>query len=75
MKLKKTVMIRQLHILVSIEQPQVHLMISQLDSQLIQLFIESKGAKQTKIEGFYRKTASACLIFVLNCESSNMTDE
>lgn len=48
-------MVRQLHLLANTQQPELHLIISQLDSQLTQLFIDSKGAKQTKIDDFFRK--------------------
>ena len=48
-------MIRRLHLLAATQQPQLHSLISQLDSQLTQLFIDSKGAKQTKINDFFHK--------------------
>ncbi|CAF4932036.1 unnamed protein product, partial [Rotaria socialis] len=38
-------MVRRLHILAATQQPQLHTLISQLDSQLTQLFIDSKGVK------------------------------
>ena len=46
-------MVRRLHLLANTEQPQLHSLISQLDSQLTQLFIHSKVFKQTKIEDFF----------------------
>ena len=48
-------MVRRLHLLAATQQSQLHSLISQLDSQLTQLFIDSKGAKQTKIDDFFRK--------------------
>lgn len=48
-------MVRRLHLLASTQQPQLHSLISQLDSQLTQLFIDSKGLKQTKIHDFFHK--------------------
>ncbi|CAF3934434.1 unnamed protein product, partial [Adineta steineri] len=48
-------MIRRLHILAATQQPQLHSLISQLDSQLTQLFIDSKGVKQTTIDDFFHK--------------------
>ncbi|CAF2706287.1 unnamed protein product [Rotaria sp. Silwood2] len=48
-------MVRRLHLLAAMEQPQLHHVISQLDSQLTQLFIESQGLKQTTIEDFFHK--------------------
>jgi hypothetical protein len=45
-------MVRRLHLLATTQQPQLHLLISQLDSQLNQLFIDSKSAKQ-KIDDFF----------------------
>ncbi|CAF4368920.1 unnamed protein product, partial [Rotaria socialis] len=50
MKMAKT-----LHLLASTQYPELHSLISQLDSQLTQLFIDSKGAKQTKIDDFFCK--------------------
>ena len=48
-------MIRRLHLLATTQQPQLHLLISQLDSQLTELFIDLNGAKQTKIDDFFPK--------------------
>ncbi|CAM4823844.1 unnamed protein product [Rotaria magnacalcarata] len=48
-------MIRRLHILAATQQPQLHTLISQLDSQLTQLFIDSKGVKQATIKDFFIK--------------------
>ncbi len=48
-------MVRRLHLLTTTQQPQLHLIISQLDSQLSQLFIDSKSAKQTKIDDIFLK--------------------
>ena len=39
-------MVRRLYILAVTPLPQLHTFISQLNSQLTQLFIDSKGAKQ-----------------------------
>ncbi|CAF2766906.1 unnamed protein product [Rotaria sp. Silwood2] len=48
-------MVRRLHILASTQHPELHSLVSQLDSQLTQLFIDSKGAKQAKIDDYFRK--------------------
>ena len=48
-------MLRRLHLLASTQHPHLHSLVSQLDSQLTQLFIDSKGAKQTTIDDFFRK--------------------
>ena len=48
-------MVRRLHILAATKQPQLHILISQLDSQLTQLFIDSKGVKQATIKDFFHK--------------------
>ncbi|CAF1355256.1 unnamed protein product [Rotaria sordida] len=48
-------MAKKLHLLASTQYPELHSLISQLDSQLTQLFIDSKGAKQTKIDDFFCK--------------------
>jgi hypothetical protein len=48
-------MVRRLHLLANTQHPHLHSLVSQLDSQLTQLFIDSKGAKQTMIEHFFRK--------------------
>lgn len=46
-------MVKRLHLLAATQQPQLHSLISRLDSQLTQLYIDSKGAKQTKIDDFF----------------------
>ena len=46
-------MVRRLHLLANTEQPQVDSLIFQLDSQLMQLFIDSKVLKQTTIDDFF----------------------
>ncbi|CAF4851692.1 unnamed protein product, partial [Rotaria socialis] len=46
-------MVRRLHVLAATQQPQLHTLISQLDSQLTQLFIDSKGVKQATIKDFF----------------------
>ncbi|CAF1580142.1 unnamed protein product [Rotaria magnacalcarata] len=48
-------MVRRLHILAATQQPQLHRLISQLDSQLTQIFIDSKGVKQATIKDFFHK--------------------
>ena len=48
-------MVRRLHILAATEQPQLHYLISQLDFQLTQVFLDSKGVKQTKIDDYFQK--------------------
>ncbi|CAM4832924.1 unnamed protein product [Rotaria magnacalcarata] len=48
-------MVRRLHLLATTEQPQLHCIISQLDSQLTQLFIDSKQLKHKTIEDFFKK--------------------
>ena len=49
-------MVRRLHLLAATQQPQLRLLISQLDSQLTQLFIDSKAIKQTTIDDFFLQT-------------------
>ena len=48
-------MVKRLHLLAATQQPQLHLLIFQLDSQLTQLFIDSKAAKQTTIDDLFHK--------------------
>lgn len=48
-------MVRRLHLLATTEQPQLHSLTSQLNSQLTQLFIDSKVLKQTIIDEFFVK--------------------
>ncbi|CAF4100788.1 unnamed protein product [Rotaria magnacalcarata] len=48
-------MVRRLHLLATTEQPQLHCIISQLDSQLTQLFIDSKQLKHKTIEDFSKQ--------------------
>ena len=49
-------MVRRLHILAATEQPQLHDLISQLDSQLNQLFLDSRRVKQSKIDDYFHAT-------------------
>ena len=49
-------MVRRLHILAATEQPQLHDLISQLDSQLNQLFLDSRRVKQSKIDDYLHAT-------------------
>jgi hypothetical protein len=39
-------MVRRFHLTAATQQPQLHFLISKLDSQLTQLLIDSKGVKQ-----------------------------
>ncbi|CAF4412570.1 unnamed protein product, partial [Rotaria magnacalcarata] len=48
-------MVKRLHLFAAIQQPQLHTVISRLDSQLTQLYIDSKGTKQTKIDDSFHK--------------------
>ena len=48
-------MVRRLHLMAATQQPQFHSLVSQLDSQLTQLFIDSKGVTQTKIDDFFAR--------------------
>ena len=48
-------MVRRLHLFANTEQPQLPSLISQLDSQLTQLFIDSKVLKQTTIDDLKKK--------------------
>ena len=48
-------MVRRLHLLAATQQPQLLSLVSQLDSQLTQLFIDSKGVTQTKIDDFFAR--------------------
>ena len=49
-------MVRRLHILAATEQPQLRHLISQLDSQLNQLFLDSRRVKQSKIDDYFHAT-------------------
>jgi predicted RNA-binding protein Jag len=53
--IKAMEMVRRLHLLATTQRPQLHSLISQLDSQFTQLFIDLKGVKQTTIDDFFRK--------------------
>lgn len=46
-------MVRRLHLLAATEQPQLHSLISHLDSHLTQLFIDSLVLKQRTIDDFF----------------------
>jgi hypothetical protein len=48
-------MVRRLHLLANTQHPHLYSLVSQLDSHLTQLFIDSKSAKQTTIDDFFRK--------------------
>ena len=45
--------IKRLHLLAAAQQSQLHSLITQLDSQLTQLFIDCKGTTQTKTDDFF----------------------
>jgi hypothetical protein len=46
-------MLRRLDLLAASQQPQLHSVMFQLDSQLTQFFIDSKGVKQKMINDFF----------------------
>jgi hypothetical protein len=46
-------MVRRFPLTAATQQPQLHFVISQLDSQLTQFFIDSKGVKQKMINDFF----------------------
>jgi hypothetical protein len=48
-------MVRRLRLLDSTQQPQLCSLISQLDSKLTQLLIDSKGVIQTTIDDYFHK--------------------
>lgn len=46
-------MIRKLHLLASVEQPQLHNLISDLESQLTDIYLDSKATKQSSIKDYF----------------------
>ncbi|CAF1066331.1 unnamed protein product [Didymodactylos carnosus] len=46
-------MIRKLHLFASIEQPQLHNLISDLESQLTDIYLDSKAVKQSSITDYF----------------------
>lgn len=48
-------MIRRLHLLASTEQPDLHLLISQLESRFIDIYIDSKTTKQASITDYFKR--------------------
>ncbi|CAF1527396.1 unnamed protein product [Adineta ricciae] len=49
-------MTRKLHLLACTSQPELHEVVANLESKLIDIYIDSKGNKQTSITDFFRKT-------------------
>ena len=56
-------MIRKLHLLVSIRQPELHHLVSDLQSKLTDAYIDSRSSKQSSITDFFFQT--------FNCKSRN----
>jgi DDE superfamily endonuclease len=48
-------MIRKLHLLVSIRQPELHQLVSELESKLTDTYIDSKSSKQSSITDFFSR--------------------
>jgi hypothetical protein len=46
-------MMRKLHLYASTEQPQLHTLISDLESQLTDIYLDSKAAKQSSIKDYF----------------------
>jgi hypothetical protein len=46
-------MMRKLHLFASIEQPQLHGLISDLESQLTDIYLDSKAVKQSSIKDYF----------------------
>ena len=46
-------MLRKLHLYTSTEQPQLHNLISDLASQLTDIYLESKAVKQSSIKDYF----------------------
>jgi len=49
-------MTRKLHLLACTRQPELHKIVANLESTLIDIYIDSKGNKQTSITDFFRRT-------------------
>ena len=49
-------MIRRLHLFASTEQPELHVLISGLESKITDLYIDSKASKQSSITDFFFKS-------------------
>ena len=48
-------MIRKLHLLASIRQPELHQLVSELESKLTDTYIDSKSSKQSSITDFFSR--------------------
>jgi hypothetical protein len=48
-------MIRRLHLLASTEQPELHVLISELESKITDIYVDSKTSKQSSITDFFQK--------------------
>lgn len=48
-------MIRKLHLFASFEQPQLHNLISDLETQLTDIYLDSKAVKQSSITEFFSR--------------------
>lgn len=48
-------MIRKLHLFVSIRQPELHQLVSELESKLTDTYIDSKSNKQSSITDFFNR--------------------
>jgi hypothetical protein len=48
-------MLRRLHLFASTEQPGLHVLISKLESEMTDLYLDSKMSKQSCITDFFKK--------------------
>jgi len=48
-------MLRKLHIFASLEQPQLHNTSSDLESQLTDIYLDSKAVKQSSIKDYFSR--------------------
>jgi len=53
-------MIQRLHLLLTIQQPQLHKLISELESKLIDVYIDSK--EKNNCGGFLKTELSVCFV-------------
>jgi hypothetical protein len=48
-------MLRKLHLLVSVEQPQLHKLVTDLQSKLADIYLESMTTKQSSITDYFKR--------------------
>ncbi|CAF1290699.1 unnamed protein product [Rotaria magnacalcarata] len=58
-------MMRRLHRFASIEQPQLHNLIYDLESQLTDIYLDSKAVKQSSITDFFLNAYFSIVLFVV----------